>query len=184
MNRVFVLLGSNINKELNLPEAVQLLSSLCRVTAVSSIYESIPVGLREQPNYLNAALIVETTLSAAELKAGPLSEIEQQLKRERQPDKNAPRTIDLDIVLFNDEVFEYPGPDGRLRHIPDPDLLRFAHAIVPTAELAPNISHPETGETLQAIATRLMAATAGSVWKRSDITNSQTKESPASLRPG
>lgn len=165
MNRVFVLLGSNINKERNLPEAIRLLSFLCRVTAVSSIYESIPVGLREQPNFLNAALILETTLSAAELKAGPLSEIERQLKRERLSDKNAPRTIDLDIVLFNDEVFDYPGPDGRPRHIPDPDLLRFPHAIVPTAELAPHMPHPETGEPLQTIATRLLAAAKGSVWK-------------------
>lgn len=160
-----MLLGSNINKDRNLPEAVRLLSLLCRVTAVSSMYESIPVGLREQPNFLNAALITETALSAADLKAGPLSEVERQLKRERQADKNAPRTIDLDIVLFNDQVFDYPGPDGRLRHIPDPDLLRFPHAIVPTAELAPDMLHPETGEPLQTIATRLTATAEGSVWK-------------------
>jgi 2-amino-4-hydroxy-6-hydroxymethyldihydropteridine diphosphokinase len=170
MNRVFVLVGSNINKEMNLPEAVRLLGQRCRIVAHSSVYESIPVGLTEQPNFLNAALIIETPLSADELKAGSLSEIERRLKRVRQPDKNAPRTIDLDIVLFNDEVLDYPGSDGRLRHIPDPDLLRFPHAIVPVAELAPDLPHPETDETLQTIAQRLMSATQHrTVWKRTDI---------------
>jgi 2-amino-4-hydroxy-6-hydroxymethyldihydropteridine diphosphokinase len=170
MRRVFVLLGSNINKEINLPEAVRLLGQRCRIVAISSVYESVPVGLREQPTFLNAAVIVETPLSAVELKAGPLSEIERRLRRERQPDKNAPRTIDLDIVLFNDEVLDYPGLDGSLRHVPDPDLLRFPHAIVPVAELAPDMAHPETGERLQMIAQGLTAAAEQPVvWKRPDI---------------
>jgi 2-amino-4-hydroxy-6-hydroxymethyldihydropteridine diphosphokinase len=166
MNRAFILLGSNIDKERNLAEAVHLLGLRCRIVAISSVYESIPVGLREQPNFLNAAVVVETLLSATELKAGPLSEIERLLKRKRKPDKNAPRTIDLDIVLFNDEVFDYHGPDGRPRHIPDPDLLRFPHAIIPVAELAPDMHHPESGELLQSIAQRLVtAAERPLVWK-------------------
>jgi len=170
MNRAFILLGSNINKELNLADAVRLLGQRCQIVAVSSVYESIPAGLREQPNFLNVAVIVETPLSAAKLKSGPLSEIERLLKRKRQTDKNAPRTIDLDIVLFNNEVFDYPGPDGRFRPIPDPDLLRFPHAIIPVAELAPTIPHPKTGEALGSIAQRLTAAPEQPLaWKRPDI---------------
>jgi 2-amino-4-hydroxy-6-hydroxymethyldihydropteridine diphosphokinase len=174
MNRVFVLLGSNIKKEINLPEAVRLLDQYCQIIAISPVYESIPVGLPEQPNFFNTAILIDTALSAAELKAGPLHEIEGQLKRERQADKNAPRTIDLDIVLFNADVFDYAGTDGRPRHIPDPDLLRFPHAIVPVAELAPDMPHPETGETLRTIAQRVTAATEQpAVWKRPEIVISE-----------
>ena len=155
-NQVVIALGSNIDKERNMVRAIQMLGELCRVTAVSPIYETEPVGLRNQPNFFNAAVLVETSLSTREIKQQVINVIEARLKRVRQPDKNAPRTIDADIVLFNDAVFEYDGGDGRLRPIPDPDLLRFAHVAVPVADLLPNFPHPKTGEPLAEIASRLM----------------------------
>lgn len=147
MNRVFVLLGSNIEKEKNMPTAVSLLRQSCQVVAMSAVYESKPVGLQEQPNFWNTAVLLQTPLSPHELREQVLHPIEQQLQRQRTADKNAPRTIDLDIVLFNDQII-----DDAQHHIPDPDLLRFAHVAIPVAELAPAMQHPETGEPLAAIA--------------------------------
>ena len=150
-NCVYVLLGSNIDKERNLPEAVRLLTSFDRVVAVSSVYETAPVGLEDQPHFLNAAVQVETALSAADFRRRVLSEVEQRLGRVRTADKNAPRTIDADMILFNDDVFEL----DETHHIPDPELLKFSHIAVPIAELAPDMAHPETGERLGFIAAKL-----------------------------
>jgi len=120
------------------------------VIATSRVYETAPVGTVDQPNFLNAALLIRTQLSAEALKAGPLWEVEQVLGRVRTADKNAPRTIDLDIALFNYDVL-----DVGVRHIPDPELLTRAHVAVPVADLAPYYIHPETGATLEEIAARL-----------------------------
>ena len=147
MNRVFIALGSNVNSGHNMREAVRRLSSRCRLLAASPVYETAPVGKTDQPNFLNAAALIETGLTAAELKVNVLQVIEQELGRVRTEDKNAPRTIDLDISLFNDEVF-----DMGQRHIPDPEILKYPHIAVPLADLAPHERHPETGQTLKEIA--------------------------------
>lgn len=158
MNLAVIALGSNIDKEQNLPHALALLGEQCEMVAVSSIYETVPVGLREQPNFHNAAVLVRTPLDAQTLKRDVLRSIEQALKRVRVADKNAPRTIDLDIVLFNAAIL----PELR---IPDPDLLRFAHVAVPVAEIAPEMLHSETGEKLISIAERLFDAAEDTIWK-------------------
>ena len=153
MNRVFVALGSNIDSERNLREAVRRLASRCRLLAVSPVYETAPVGKTDQPNFLNAAVLIETDLAAGELKTEVLQIIEQELGRVRTEDKNAPRTIDLDISLFNQEVF-----DLGQRHIPDPEILKYPHVAIPLADLAPDQCHPETGQTLGQIARGLAAS--------------------------
>ncbi len=158
MNRVFLSLGSNINKEINLPEAVHLLRTMCQVVAVAFVYETAPVGLEKQPPFWNTAVLILTDQNACEVKRTIISVIEQKLKRQRTDDKNAPRSIDIDIALFNADVFTYDPGDGRLRQIPDPDLLKFPHAAVPIAELAPDMPHPVTGQPLATIAAQLMAA--------------------------
>ena len=174
MNRIVIALGSNIDKERNMPAAVALLRQRVNVVGVSPVYETVPIGLRDQPNFFNAAVLVETVKDAATLKDEVLEWLETRLHRERQADKNAPRTIDADIVLFNEAVLDYAASDGRLRHLPDPDLLHFAHIAVPVADLLPHARHPETGEPLRAIADRLLeAATVNGVpplWFRTDIT--------------
>lgn len=169
MNQVYLILGSNIEKERNLPEAVRLLHELTTVVAVAGVYETAPVGLLEQPVFWNTAVLIHTPLSPADVKNQILSHIERRLGRVRQADKNAPRTIDLDIVLFNAQVGEYDAGDGRLRPIPDPDLLKFAHVAMPVAELAPNLPHPVTGEVLQAIASRLVSPDPSAILPRADI---------------
>lgn len=158
MHRAVVILGSNIDKEQNLPAAVGLLAGMVNVIDVSSVYETAPEGLLEQPHFFNAAVLLRTALPPAQLKDGPLTDIERQLGRRRTANKNAPRTIDLDIVLYDDKVMEYTPADGRARRVPDADLLRFAHCALPVAELLPDMPHPETGEPLREIAARLMRA--------------------------
>ena len=158
LHRAVVSLGSNIDKEQNLPAAVELLRRSATVVAASTVYETAAVGAREeQPSYFNAAVLILTEVSPAELKDGLLADIERKLGRTRTHDKYAARTIDLDIALFDNAAFDYVPADGRARHIPDPDILRFPHVAVPVSEVAPNAVHPETGEPLVAIAGRLLA---------------------------
>jgi len=160
-NRAFVALGSNIEPETNLRSAVELLAEQVSLAGVSPVYETAPVGKTDQANFLNAAVIVLTPLSMEALKTTVLQPIERQLGRVRTADRNAPRTIDLDIALFNYEVF-----DLGQRHIPDPDILDRPHVAIPLADLAPYYIHPETGDTLAEIAAGL--STAG-ISRRTDI---------------
>lgn len=157
MPQVVISLGSNIDKERNLPQAVVLLWQMCDVTAVAPIYESAPVGLLEQPNFWNTAVLIHTSLTPAQIKQEVIGVIETTLKRVRQTDPNAPRTIDTDIILYGDFVGVYDGGDGRTRPLPDPDLLKFPHVAVPVADLLPDMPHPLTGERLADVAKRLVA---------------------------
>jgi 2-amino-4-hydroxy-6-hydroxymethyldihydropteridine diphosphokinase len=150
-NRAFVLLGSNIEKEKNVPAALRLLGELSRLIASSSIYQTPAVGAPGQPDFWNAAALLETEMDPFTFKTEVLAEVERRLGRVRTADRNAPRTIDADLILWNDEAFDLNGR----HHIPDPDLLRFAHVAVPIAELAPQMRHPETGEAMADIAGRL-----------------------------
>ncbi len=172
MHCVTILLGSNIDKERNLPAAVRLLRQAAEVVAVSPVYETAAVP-DNRPRFLNAAVLLLTGQTAAELKDGLLSDIERALGRERAPDRNAPRTIDLDIALYDDAVFDYIPADGRTRHVPEPDLIRFPHCLQPVADLLPNLPHPETGEPLGELAARVLrdyTARHGPVlWPRPDI---------------
>jgi 2-amino-4-hydroxy-6-hydroxymethyldihydropteridine diphosphokinase len=154
-NRVFVALGSNIDKERNIPASVKLLAELDQLVSVSSVYETIPIGPRDEskwPRFWNAAVLMETSLGARTFRQDVLLEVERALKRKRTTDPFAPRTIDADMVLFNQEVFDL-DPE---HHIPDPDLLKYAHVAIPIAEIQPDLDHPETGERISEIAKRLL----------------------------
>lgn len=150
----FIALGSNIEPEKHLPEAVRRLRRLGRLLAVSSVYQNPALGPddrpeRSQPDFLNAAALVETNLSAEAIRSS-LRRIEADLGRVRTDDPYAPRTIDLDLSLLGDRILKSDGLS-----LPDPDLLRRAHLAVPIAELAPGSRHPLTGERLDELADRL-----------------------------
>jgi 2-amino-4-hydroxy-6-hydroxymethyldihydropteridine diphosphokinase len=142
-------LGSNVEPEKNLLAAVRELGRYGRVRQVSGVWQSPPLGNTDQPDYLNAALWLETSLSAWELKETAIAEVEARLGRVRGADRNAQRTIDIDIMLFNHECFRI----GQ-RSIPDPEVLERPFVAIPLAEIAPDYIHPETGETLAEIAAR------------------------------
>jgi 2-amino-4-hydroxy-6-hydroxymethyldihydropteridine diphosphokinase len=157
MNLAYLLLGSNIEPETNLPAAVERLRSFGKVAAVSRVWQSKPVGFADQPDFLDAAVLFETELSAAELREGPIAAIEEHLQRVRDPGNvNGPRTIDIDVVLFNRDV----GTFGRVQ-VPDPNITRRAFVAVPLAEIAPDYRHPVDGRTLAEIAASLAAESAG-----------------------
>lgn len=163
-NRVYLDLGSNIEPECNLPAAVERLAKLSTLIAVSSVWETKPLGMPDQPNFLNVGVLVETNLSAATFKKTVIHNIEQALGRVRTKNKNAPRTIDIDIILFNDDIFELDG-----RHIPNKELLERPFVAASLAEIAPDYKHPETGQTLLEIA-QGFDLTEGDMLLRSDVT--------------
>ena len=149
----YLSLGSNIAPEENLAAAVRLLSERCNVLAVSDGYITSPQGFTDQPDFINMAVKIATDLSPVELKTQVLDPIEKVLKRVRDPhNKNAPRTIDLDLALWADQILDY---GERPWHVPEGDIVRFAHVAIPLAEIAPNYVHPETKERLAQIAARL-----------------------------
>lgn len=163
-NRVFICLGSNIEAEKNLPAAVRLLSQYGTVRAASKVYETLPVGFSEQANFLNAAVLLETPLALDAVLDTVVPTIEQALNRVRdRSNPYGPRTIDLDVALFNDLVIRA----GR-RELPDPDIVKYPFVAIPLAELEPEYVHPISGETLATIASRLDVA-AGDMRPRHDV---------------
>lgn len=163
-NRVFICLGSNIDAERNLPAAVRLLGQYGTVTAASTVYETLPVGFTDQANFLNAAVLLETDRSLDEVLSEVVPAVESALGRVRDPaNPNGPRTIDLDVSLFNDLVTRTDH-----RELPDPHILKYPFVAIPLAELDPGYVHPVLGETLAGIASRLRI-TAGDMRPRPDV---------------
>lgn len=147
MNTAYLSLGSNIEPVANMVRAVERLAQATTLIAVSTVWECPPVGLIDQANFLNGAAIIQTNLSANELKTTILRPIERDLGRVWQADKNAPRPMDIDIMVFNRDSLQLGN-----RQIPDDELLYRAFVAIPLAELAPNYRHPQTEQTLQEIA--------------------------------
>lgn len=148
VHRAYLSLGSNIDPERNLPAAIEQLAKHCRVVAVSHVWESAPFDGSDQNNYLNAAALVETNLSATEFHRRVIVGVETALGRVRHPGyKNAPRTIDIDLSLFDHETLSIEH-----RQIPDPDIPRRPFVAVPLAELDPDYVHSAFGRTLREIA--------------------------------
>ena len=105
---VYISMGSNIESGKNLSKAVSLLADSCRLEKFSAAYITPPQGFSEQADFWNVAVKVTTELTPITLKHEILDAIERRLNRVRDPNnKNAPRTIDLDISLWNDDVFDY-----------------------------------------------------------------------------
>lgn len=133
--------GSNIQPEANLPKALKWLSNYGEVQKVSSVWESEAVGTIS-PNYLNVCVKFRSNYSQIALKEHVIKNIEAQLGRQRSEDKFAPRTIDIDVVIFDDGFI-------------NEDSWKLAYVIVPLAEVYPTYRNAETGETVDEIATRL-----------------------------
>lgn len=155
-----LLLGSNIQPERNLPLAIDQLQKHLTILRISSVWETPPVG-SAGPSFLNAALLAQTPLKQKTLKLQILTPLEAKMDRLRSADKNAPRPIDLDIILF----------DGLIL---DPTLWLFAHRAVPMAEIQPDICS-EAGETLKEAAAKFMSE--GSIRLRPDVVLLNSRQS-------
>jgi len=137
MNKAFLLIGGNLGKrEENFKIAVKLIEKHCGiVTRSSSLYETAAWGKADQPPFLNQALEIETPLNARQLMRRILK-LEKMMGRERK-EKYGPRIIDIDILLFNQEQYDYS-----FLKIPHPEMQNRRFALVPLAEIDPGLQHP------------------------------------------
>ena len=140
---VYLGFGSNMgNRQGNLDKALDLLSQRLPVGQVSSIYDTEPVGNINQPRFLNLVCQVHTRLAPEELLALAKG-IESKLGR--APGKSgAPRPIDIDILLYGDRVMETLE-----LVIPHPRLAERAFVLIPLVEIAPDLVHPVSGQTVR-----------------------------------
>jgi len=143
-----IALGSNLNSEwgdpgANLREAVRRIDELGEVRPLSSFYETAPVGYANQPDFTNAALLLETELEPLELMRALLG-IERAMGRDRSaavPPKG-PRIIDLDLLLVDSVVLNTPELT-----LPHPAMQERRFVLEPLAEIAPEIRHSVSGKT-------------------------------------
>jgi 2-amino-4-hydroxy-6-hydroxymethyldihydropteridine diphosphokinase len=144
----YIGLGANLpgpagSLEDTLAAAAEGLAKLGRVLARSSLYSTTPVGLAEQPRFLNAVVALETELAPRALLEELLA-LERAFGRDRSAGvANGPRTLDLDILLYGDLVLSEHG-----LAIPHPRLAERAFVLAPLNEIAPEMRDPRTGETV------------------------------------
>lgn len=159
MRIAYIGMGANLPSAAGPPEAtlaaaVKRMDTLGCVTAWSSLYSTAPVGLADQPRFVNAAVALETELEPRVLLEG-LMEIERELGRDRSAGiANGPRTLDLDILLIDSVAVSEPGLE-----VPHPRLAERAFALVPLCEIAPGVRDPASGERVARWLERLLHAT-------------------------
>jgi 2-amino-4-hydroxy-6-hydroxymethyldihydropteridine diphosphokinase len=143
VTRAYVGLGANLgDRERTLLAAADALAAEegIEVVSVSTLRETEPVGVGEQPRFLNGAAELETTLTAREL-LDRLLAVEQRFGRVRIPGEHGPRTLDLDLLLYGDEVIDEQGLT-----VPHPRLHERRFVLEPLAELAPGLVVPGRGD--------------------------------------
>ena len=138
LHEAYLSIGSNIEPELHLPQAIRKLREVGEVRAISSAWESHAVG-SNGPNFLNACVLFIAPLKAHELKEQVIHPVESALGRVRSADKYAPRTMDIDIVLFDGETI-------------NADVWAKAFVVVPLAGLLPDFHYPPNNEKLSKVA--------------------------------
>jgi 2-amino-4-hydroxy-6-hydroxymethyldihydropteridine diphosphokinase len=155
MNKAYLLTGSNLgDREKNLASARKLLNEKgITIKKVSSIYETAPWGNTDQPAFLNQAIEADTILNARQLirrilKAEKMmGRIRKAMPAGRQ-EKYGPRIIDIDILLFNNEKHNL-----QFLKLPHPEMQNRRFALLPLAEIAPNIIHPVLNKTINELLT-------------------------------
>lgn len=143
MNKAYLLTGGNIGqREENLARARALIGQHAgTVISASSLYETAAWGKTDQPSFLNQALEIQTTLSPEELLSRLLG-IEQQIGRVRK-ERYGPRIIDIDMLLFGQEIHNSPQ-----LVLPHPQLPNRRFALLPLSEIAPDLQHPVLHQTI------------------------------------
>jgi len=141
MHSIFIGLGSNLdNPQQKIKDAINLISEIddVKITATSSLYETPPVGFLNQPNFINAVIKISSSINYNEL-LSKLFDIEHIFGRIRK-EKNGPRTLDLDILLFDDLIVE-----NESLSIPHPRMHERLFVLIPLLEISPIIKIPKYG---------------------------------------
>ena len=146
---IYIGLGSNLgNREENINRAIHLLREKCKILKVSSIYETEPVGYKNQGLFLNCAVEAETGLKPQELQKF-FHSIEKILGRVKTI-KNGPRTMDLDILFYDGHIIK-----SKNLAIPHPRLHERLFVLEPLKELCPNFIHPVLRKTINELKTKI-----------------------------
>lgn len=149
MPLVAVALGSNVgDRQAHLNWAAVIFKHLFADVRVSSYYETAPVGVLDQPHFLNAALVATVT-EPPEALLGWMLDLERQRGRTRDL-PNGPRTLDLDLLLYGDAIIDRPG-----LCVPHPRFRERAFVLDPLCEIAPDVVDPVTGQTVSELRRRL-----------------------------
>jgi 2-amino-4-hydroxy-6-hydroxymethyldihydropteridine diphosphokinase len=137
MNKAYLLIGGNMGDRLaNLENAKKaILNDIGNIENTSSVYETAAWGKEDQPAFLNQALLIETNLKAEDV-MNTLLQIEKNMGRIRQ-EHLGPRTIDLDIIFFNDQII-----NSENLTIPHPQMQKRNFVLTPLHEIAPDFIHP------------------------------------------
>ncbi len=143
MNTAYLLTGGNLGERVhNLATARELVAEqIGNIIAASSLYETAAWGNTDQPAILNQAIMIETPLNARQL-IRRILKIEKKMGRVRE-EKYGPRLIDIDILLFNNEKHNY-----QFLKLPHPEMQNRRFALLPLAEIAPEIIHPVLKKTI------------------------------------
>jgi len=145
MPRVFVSIGSNVDPEENVTRALRLLDDEAGIRGVSTFYRTPALDRPQDPPFVNGVVEVGDALGPFDLKK-LLQKIERALGRERAADRYAPRTVDLDLLLYGDRVSSSDAVK-----LPHPDIRERRFVAIPLLELAPDLILPDSGTPLRAV---------------------------------
>lgn len=134
MHSAILILGSNIDPERNIRTGFEKLADRFRIEKTSQIFETAAEG-NEGPNFLNAAIKIRTNFNLNELKYQHLRCIEDEMGRVRTSDKNAPRTFDVDIIIYDEQII-------------DNSIWERLYLAAPLFELEPTLIHPKSGKRI------------------------------------
>ena len=134
MSHIYISLGSNVNREYHVKHGLTELTKVFGALTLSSLYESEAVGF-DGSDFYNMVIGIETVHTIEEV-TNTLRHIEYQYGREQNAKKFSPRTLDLDLLLFDDLILETPA------QIPRNEITKNAFVLWPLAEIAPDLQHP------------------------------------------